>query len=425
MHAFLHRSLKRYKSRKGHRGCKGLAAVLTASLVALCQCVMSRDVQAAEPEQGLIAEYEAYEARFQSILTMDDIVLQGYEIVERHVFDIPLVKPVPEEEEKENAPVEVTRPENMLNIDGQDAVALQEVATVRFFSAIDQETGRAAVFLADGTGNIVYKCNQLECNYVARGELQQPIVDMVSVAFQDVNHDNLVDLILIAGCVNETGEYAGRLYKVGEVLFQSPGGNPEAGDISFYRDWRINDEINRFDMNKSAQCIITFVRDGRSTEFLYTATTEQELLSNGFHVIEEQSYWRDYEKLGRLKVLPGYFSIANFDFFMIYMINEQGNIVWSFQPMGDYENLYSLKGMSSSRDVDGDGMKDLVVLARYSRAYQNGEMQVDTCCSVYYQRTSGFDIDTEFVSSYTCTGSETMAELVAAIREYWGWQEQP
>ena len=32
--------------------------------------------------------------------------------------------------------------------------------------------------------------------------------------------------------------------------------------------------------------------------------------------------------------------------------------------MGDYDNLYSLKGMTG-KDVDGDGMKDLVVFARF------------------------------------------------------------
>lgn len=419
MHVCLRKGYKKYK---GCRKCGKLSVLLAGSLAAAALFPVT--VLAAEGKSGIMAEYRAYEERFSRILVIDDITLQGYEIIERHVFDIPLVKQDPQEGMKEGGPQEVTRPEDMLRIDSQDAVALQETPTVRFFPAIDGETGRAAVFLADGEGRIVYKCNQLECNYTVRGELDQPIVDMVSVAFQDVNHDQLIDLILIAGCVNETGEYAGKMYKVGEVLFQSPDNDLATGGISFYRDWRINDKLNRFDMNKSAQCIITFVRDGRSTEFLYTATTQQELISNGFHVIEEQSYWRNYEKLGRLKVLPGYFSIANFDIFMIYMVNEQGDIVWSFQPMGDYENLYSLKGMSGGKDMDGDGMKDLVVLARYSKTDENGEMKVDTCCSVYYQRTSGFDIDSEFVDSYTCTGSETMSELVSAIRGYWGWQEE-
>lgn len=411
-------------------------------------------------EAEVAAAYGAYQRRFDSIRVMEDITAQGYEIVEKHVFDVPLVTeelvaaetgagevlPLPEgalsgqpsaeegglisdgaEEEKSPellAASGVVRPESSMRVGAEDALSLQIVPTVRFFTAIDRETRRAAVFLADRDGDIVYKCNQLECNYTILGELEQPIIDMVSVAFQDMNGDGLRDIILIAGCVNDTGDYAGKMYKVGEVLFQTgQPGFPKVEEVSFYRDWRINDKLNRFDMNKSARCIISFVRDGLSTEFLYTSTTETELLDNGFKVIQEQSYWRSYEKLGRLKVLPGVFSMSDYDIFMIYMINEQGDIVWSFQPMGDYDNLYSLRGMSG-KDMDGDGMKDLMVVARYSREGDGGELIVEGQCSIYYQRTGGFVADTGFVENYQYNNEETVEELIKRIRAYWGWQAE-
>ena len=95
--------------------------------------------------------------------------------------------------------------------------------------------------------------------------------------------------------------------------------------------------FNRFGMNKSVESIVSFVRDGNSTEFLYTAATRQELVDNGFHIISEQCYYRQFEKLGRLEVVPGTYTMASFATFMIYLVNEQGYIVWSFQPMGEYE----------------------------------------------------------------------------------------
>ncbi len=392
----------------------------------------------------VLAAYQAYEERFEQIHTMEDITRQGYEVVEKHVFDVPLVTMMPapadsssgtgsegtttadveraaetkpvELQPVEMVPAEVVRPPQMYRISEEDAVWLQQVPTVRFFSAIEKDCHRAAVFLADQEGNIIYKTNRLECNYTILGELEQPIFDMISVAFQDLNGDGLMDIILIAGCVNEEGTYAGRVYKVGEVLFQQDG-----EELSFYRDWRVNDKINRFDMNKSAKSIRSFVRDGRSTEFLYTATTENELMENGFKVIKEQSYWRNYEKLGKLKVLPGVFSLADYDIFMIYMIDEEGDIVWSFQPMGDYDNLYSLRGMSG-KDLDGDGMKDMLVVARYSREGENGELIVEGQYSIYYQRTGGFDTDVEFVESHPYRDDCTVEELVQEIRAYWGWQ---
>ena len=163
--------------------------------------------------------------------------------------------------------------------------------------------------------------------------------------------------MLITTCENDTGDYAGKSYKVGDVLFQRDG--------DFYRDWRISDKINRFSMNKSADLIASFVGEGHSTEILYTAATLEELTDHGFRVVQEHSYWIDFEKQGRLLVAPGFISMADYDVFMIYLVNTQGDIVWSFQPMEDYDNLYALKGMVCL-DVDGDGMKDVVVLARYS-----------------------------------------------------------
>ena len=88
-------------------------------------------------------------------------------------------------------------------------------------------------------------------------------------------------------------------------------------------------------------------------------------MENGFIIIEEQHYTRYFEKLGSLQVVPGIIHMSAYDIFMVYLVNEQGDIVWSFQPMGDCDNLYSLKGING-RDLDGDGMKDLVILGRYS-----------------------------------------------------------
>ena len=379
------------------------------------------DSLAATIEEGRsVAEaYQVYENRFLQIQTIEDISACGYEVIEKHVFDIPLVTQMYDEE---GMPVdtEVVRPEKLYEISREDAISNPIVPTVRFYTAIDSETARAAVFLADQDGQIIYKTNQLECNYTVLGCVEQPIVDMVSVAFQDLNHDGLTDMTLIAGCVNDSGYYAGKQYKVGEVLFRS---NNQKDEVSFYRDWRINDKINRFDMNRSAKCIRSFVRDGHSTEFLYTATTEEELLANGFEVIEEQSYWRTYEKLGKLKVLPGVYSMADYDIFMIYMINEQGDIVWCFQPMGEYDNLYSLRGISG-KDLDGDGMKDLLVVARYSKEGENGEIIIEGQYSIYYQRTGGFDMDMEFAQTNPYQDTDTVEALVNKIRSYWGWETE-
>ena len=113
-------------------------------------------------------------------------------------------------------------------------------------------------------------------------------------------------------------------------------------------------------MNKNPACILNFVRDGRSTEFLYTAETYGELLSHNFRVIEEQSYTRNFEKLGKMKVVPGVYRMAEYDVFMIYLIDEQGNIWQNRAVVGrvgvvDFANYNYLEkfGENLYQTVDG------------------------------------------------------------------------
>ncbi len=361
-----------------------------AALLALCFCALSfSSAQAAQPEDAedmetLRLQYQAYQDSFLAIEHRTDIMKNGFIAIEDQSFPV------------------------VLESFGEDEVI--------FLPVMDENYNRLAVLILDDDGNVLYKTDQLETNYKYPGELRQPTKAIAAVAFQDLDQDGLLDIVLLTDCENDTGAYAGKTYKTGDVLFQGEG--------CFYRDWRISDKINRFSMNKSAKCIISYVRDGNSTEALYTASTLKELLENGFQVAQEQRYFRNFEKQGRLEVVPGVMHMSDYDVFMIYLVNEQGDIVWSFQPMRDYDNLYALKGMTC-RDMDGDGMKDIVVLARYSyTAPSEDELQIDTRCSIYYQRTDGFEEDTGFEKFYQCTEEDTVNGLVEIIRKYWGWTDE-
>lgn len=364
------------KKRKG-RGTAGFQAALLAFLL----FIPALHGKASDKEEELLREYRSYEERFASIEYMEDLEENQYEVMENQIFPVTL-----------------------------ETIYQEELLLV---PAVDKSLQRLALFFMDEEGKVVYRYNQLEANYRIPGELKQAVKDVVGVAFSDVNGDGLKDIILVSRCENPTGDYAGIPYKVGDVIFQGEG--------KLYRDWRISDKINRFSMNKSTNQILFFVRDGVSTEFLYTVSTLEELTQNGFSVFQDQQYTREFERLGHLQVVPGVFRMAWYDFFMIYLVNEQGQIVWSLQPMLDFDGFYSLKGING-RDVDGDGMKDLVILARYSREDESGEKIVENVCSIYYQRTSGFEADTGFQDYYQYTEEDTMEDMIQKIREYWGWQ---
>lgn len=329
----------------------------------------------AEAEGSVAQQYREYQERFAGVQTREEIAAAGFEVLEDQVFE----------------------------------VTLENLGEVIFVPALDEEYDRLALFFVGEAGNVIYRYDQFAANFTRMGELRQQNRGLAAVSFQDVNRDGMTDIVLIANCMAQTGK---KEFRIGDVLY--------AAEEGFYRDWRVSDKINRFGMSKSVECIIAYARDGKSTEFLYTASTRQELLDHGFEIINEQCYRRDFEKLGRLWVVPGKIGIADYDVFMIYLINEQGYIVWSFQPMEDYDNLYALKGINC-RDIDGDGMKDIIVLANYSRDEGNWQMLVECDYEIYYQRTGGFLQDEEFKKSYACTEEDTVEELIRKARAYWGW----
>lgn len=331
-------------------------------------------------EQGFSKElYEDYKERFDSIREESHIAENGFRKIEDQIF----------------------------------IVDMQNLGEVTFIPALDRRFNRLALFLSDEKGNIIYKTEQLETNSRNRGELYQPNKGIAAVSFQDMNGDGLTDIVLITSCMSSVPSYKRETYKVGDVLFQNEKG--------FYRDWRLSDKINRFSMNKSIEFIVSFVRDGYSTEFLYTATTLKELQENGFQIEKDQCYWRQFEKMGKLQVVPGTMSLARHSVFMLYLINEQGYIVWSFQPMGEYDHLYALKGVTC-RDIDGDGLKDIVVLMSLSYLGEEEEPIVQTDYSIYYQRTGGFYEDKEIKESIPCQEEDSMEGIIEKAREYWGWR---
>ncbi len=334
-----------------------------------------------DADRALLAAYEEYLERLNAVEEETQLADNGFAVIEDQIF-----------------PIETAR-----------------YGSVRLVPAMEEKYHRLALFLTGEDGRVVWRTEQLAANSWNLGSMEQPVTGISAVAFQDLNRDGRTDIVLIVDCRNKSGAYAGRDYKVGDVLFQ--------GDDGFYRDYRISDKINRFGMNKSVGSIAAYVRDGRSTEFLYTASTRAELLAQGFVVAGEQDYSRQFEKLGYLEVLPGTYTMAEYDILMVYLVNEQGNIVWSFQPMGDFDNLYALKGIQC-RDIDGDGMKDILVLARYSYAGSENELLTKSDYRIYYQRTGGFEEDTEVHRRVACGEEDTVADLVDKARAYWGWSPE-
>ena len=398
-------------------GICGAALIVQCALFGVSQISAAGTVMAAENaerensygENGNIRTlYEEYNACFAAVEHREDIAKNGFETVDVHIF--PVQYEIGRQKEMETELVRQMKADPDADV---KELKMNLEAPVLMIPAYDTTYNRLALFFADEDGWIVYKTDRFETNSCVLGQMRQPEQELVSVAFQDLNGDTLTDIILITSC--EIG--GDQKYRIGDVLFQDTEG------LIFYRDYRISDKINRFGMNQNTDSITAFVRDGYSTEFLYTAVTLQELLRHGFQIITEQCYSRTFGKLGKLQVVPGTYHIADYDVFMVYLVNEQDYILSALQPMGDYDNLYALKGINC-RDIDGDGLKDIVVLAKYSYEDEEHQLAVKSDYSIYYQRTGGFSADTEIKKRYPCSEEDTMQVVVERARAYWGWKTE-
>lgn len=279
------------------------------------------------------------------------------------------------------------------------------------YAAVHPILGRAALFFADTDGNIIYKTEDLECNYFQKGSLSQPNIAIAAIATRDVNHDGLMDILLITRCL-----YDGKKFKIGDILFQNSNSD------GFYRDWRISDKINRFSMNKDSDMMAAFAGGEQSSEFLYRAATMDELVEGGFKPLAYQIFNADFEKFGTVQVVPGTYQMGSHYIFILYLVDGEGRVLWNFQAMRGYDSFSQMPGISF-KDVDGDGWADLSVLAEFKNLDDNNKSYTVTDFSIYYQRDGYFFEDTDFHDAFVnkLTGRETMDDVVQAARKYWGW----
>lgn len=327
-----------------------------------------------------IDNYAIYLNNIDGILTESDITANGFTIVESHRY----------------------------------LLEHQTSGEIEFIPSIHIKERRVVLFFADPDGHIIYKTDNLESNFWIPGQVKQANWDILSVSFEDLNHDGWLDIIFIASCKNDTGDYTTKPYKVGDVLFQNKDG--------FYRDWRISDKINRFDMNKFAETIAAFVRDGVSTEYLYTSKTLDELLDNDFEIIKHQSFKVNLEKFGMVDLISGFYTMSEQNFLMLYIVDLNGKILWDLQPMHDYVNFYRINGISFN-DIDGDGLKDITLLADYV-VYdtQKDIASITQDYNIYYQRAGYFFEDIDFKNTFKCSDDDDLSGIIKKARAFWGWR---
>ena len=154
--------------------------LLSLSLVLACRI----PARAEGGDADTLRLYQEYQERFASVEHVWELDACGYEVLEEQIFPVAL-----------------------------ESFGEEELTLI---PAMERRFHRLAVFFADRRGNILYRYNQLETNNCIPGQMEQPVENLLSVAFADVNHDQKTDMILITGCVNEAGEFLSGLEDLGQ-----------------------------------------------------------------------------------------------------------------------------------------------------------------------------------------------------------------
>ena len=354
---------------------KAGVVIFLVAAVALIGAFISYAAVDSARASGEEALFREYRDRFDSVQSLEDVEKYGFHIDDSQICDV-------------------------------EHAALGPLMLV---PALCEKTKRLALFFIGGDGSVAYKTDDFAGNAWIRGQARQTNASLVCICPYDLTGSGRTDLAIITRCENESGPYAHQPYNVGDALFQNASG--------YYRDYRISDRINRFDMNKDYFPIVSLIRYGISTEFLFTAKTLDELVENGFHPNGAWRMTEHLEKFGLVEIVPGVFPIAGRYYFMIYIVNGEGEILWNFQPMRHYDNFYHIVGLSL-RDIDGDGNKDFSVLARYALSDEKGRGYLIKDYEIYYQRAGYFLPDAAFKASHPCGEEDELDEILDRAREY-------
>ena len=123
---------------------------------------------------------------------------------------------------------------------------------------------------------------------------------------------------------------------------------------------------------------------------------ENEILKNinylpRFSIIKEQSFWVDFENWGEV-----YFISAsgegdyNLDSLYLYLADENSNVLYEFPKF--YGNVYQLSQVAAVgfRDLNRDGLKDVIVIARCITGIGPNGMEEFPMAGVYLQQEGKF-----------------------------------
>lgn len=127
------------------------------------------------------------------------------------------------------------------------------------------------------------------------------------------------------------------------------------------------------------------------TSSVYKEKNLNDLQKNGLEIIENQSFWVELEKWGRVKFISAQYPDGGTFKLRFYLVNDRGKILYSLPdfPGNKFWFFFELRAISF-KDVNKDGLTDVIVIANYtSGAGQEGAIPFPVA-SIYFQKDKEF-----------------------------------
>lgn len=116
--------------------------------------------------------------------------------------------------------------------------------------------------------------------------------------------------------------------------------------------------------------------------------TLSDLEKGGFVIIKDQSFPVNLENYGDAKFIIGTQGTGAFTFLKYYLINSKSNVLYKFSDFDRYNEVeFSKVNAVSFTDVNNDGLKDIIIIAKYGES---------TVCNIYIQKGKEFVINKNY-----------------------------
>lgn len=140
--------------------------------------------------------------------------------------------------------------------------------------------------------------------------------------------------------------------------------------------------------------------------------TLKDLKSGGLQVIEEQCFNVKLQSYGNVKFISGV-KREDGNTVQFYLVDKNENVLYKFPNFyGNEKGMFKNISAVSFTDVNGDGLKDVVIAAKYS----NGASDSVSIGSIYFAEGKGFASDKKFDDKLNNSSSDSS---IASIISYY------